>query len=55
VLWFVLSWHLVLVLAVVFVLGSVFLELSVSGFGFFDVAFPFKFSCSCVVCGTLTG
>jgi hypothetical protein len=58
VLWFVLSWHLVLVLVVVFVLGIVFLELYVSDFGFFDVAFPFQFSCSCVVlmlqCGTLT-
>jgi hypothetical protein len=32
VLWFVLSWHLVLVLVVVFILGIVFLELSVSGF-----------------------
>jgi len=34
VLWFVLSWHLVLVFAVVFALGIVFLELSVSGFWF---------------------
>jgi len=31
VLWFVLSWHLVLVLMVVFVLDIVFLELPVSG------------------------
>lgn len=43
--WFVLHWHFVLLLVVMFVLGIIFFVYSFSGFGFwcFDVEFLLTF------------